>query len=483
MEPIDPGIPKAGAYSPGVKSGDLIEVSGHRCVTVETIEEQTISILEKIKKILETAGSRVSDIVKTTVFLKNMQDFQRMNEIYAKFFRMNGVVDRFPARTTVEIPNLHEKPMLIQIDATAYIETKEKSWKDVVSTPALVIDYNKLKQNIERMAKFAKDNGVVLRPHVKTHKCPEIARMQLEAGANGICVAKVAEAEVFAQNGFDDILIANEIIGLDKIKRLVDLNEKAKVRVALDSHKNVIDLNEAALKGKVILEVLIDVDVGLGRTGVKKPEVALELADMIKELPGLRLVGLMGYEGHLTYLSDFGVKKQQTESCMKKLVEVRDLLNENGHDINYISAAGSGTYMIAAKCPGITEIQPGTYVFWDEHMEKCCPDLFEQALTILATVNNQSKRREFTLDAGSKSVSVADGNPSFKNFPKAKIRTMTEEHGQFKTGRGDKLRIGQKVELLPAHVCPTCNLYDEYHVLKDGEIIDKWKILARGKNY
>ncbi len=140
------------------------------------------------------------------------------------------------------------------------------------------------------------------------------------------------------------------------------------------------------------MEVLIDIDVGLGRTGVKPGEPVLELAKFIKELTNLEPVGFMGYEGHLTYLPDFENKKHQTKLCMKMLVDTRDLLNENGFKIEYITTSGSGTYMIAGKYPGITEIQPGTYPFFDEHMSKCVPN-FEIALTILATINNQTGKK------------------------------------------------------------------------------------------
>ena len=214
--------------------------------------------------------------------------------------------------------------------------------------------------------------------------------------------------------------------------------------------------------------------------------MVLELAEMIKDSPNLKLVGLMGYEGHLTYLADDEIRETQTNECMKKLVDLKNILNNNGHDINYITAAGSGTFMFAGKYPGITEIQPGTYIFWDVHMDKTCPGLFQQALTLLATINNKTTKSAFTLDMGSKSCSVADGYPIFKDYPEeAKMRLFTEEHGQFKARKKirDKLEIGQKLELIPAHVCPSINLYDFFYVKKENEIIDKWKILARGKNY
>ena len=485
-EAISAGLPVAGPYNPGIKVGNIIEISGQAGLPAEGIQEQTRITLENIKKVLTASNAKVSDIVKITIFIKDMKDFQEMNFAYGKFFRTNGVIQKSPARTCIEMANLPIPNMLIEMEATAVVLEEEKSWKDDISTPALVIDYYNLKDNIDKMAKFARDNNVNLRPHVKTHKCPEIARMQVEAGAKGICVSKVAEAEVFVEHGFDDILIANQIIGLDKIQRLVNLNKKARVSVAVDSHKNVLDLNDSASRSNVNLEILIDVDVGLGRTGVKTTQDVVEIADMIKNASNLKLIGIMGYEGHLTYLVDEQLRESQTNACMKKLVGIKDLLNEKGHDINYITAAGSGTYMFAAKYPGITEIQPGTYVFWDLHMNNTIPGLFEQAITILAIINNKTKKNAFTLDMGSKSCSIADGLPKFKdNTELLKMRLLTEEHGQFKAKKKirDNLEIGDKLELIPAHVCPTMNLYDVYYVKKDDKIVDKWKILARGMNY
>jgi len=356
-------------------------------------------------------------------------------------------------------------------------------WKDKVSTPALVIDYDIMKKNIETMAKFARENNVLLRPHVKTHKCPLIGHMQLQAGASGICVAKVGEAEIFAQNGFDDILIANQVVEINQIKRLVDLNKYVKVRICVDSEKNIDDLNKNASKKNVKLEVLLDIDVGLGRNGVKPGgEHALKVANYIKDKSNLSLIGLLGYEGHLTPVVNHEVRKAQTEECMNMIIDTRDLLNNNGFSIDYLTASSSSTYMFSAKCKGITEIQPGTYIFSDSHLTKITNE-FGVAATVLSTVCNHTGNREYTLDAGLKAVTDDKGKPSFKDFPKSRFRVFSEEHSQIKTNPNDTLRIGEKIEIIPSHICTTVNLYDHFTVLKDGEVIAKWDIIARGKNY
>ncbi len=354
------------------------------------------------------------------------------------------------------------------------------SWQNKVSTPALIVDYEILQKNIKYMAKFAAECGVKLRPHIKTHKCPKIAHMQLEAGAEGVCVAKVSEAEVFAASGIKDILIANEIISPEKIQRLLNLNKYTKTMVAVDSKKNVEDLNKFAGKNKVILEVLIDINVGLNRTGLLPGAPALELAQLIAQSPQLRLCGLQAYEGQLTYIKNFEQKEEQAKVIMKTVVETKELIENNGISCETISAGGSGTFMITGKYSGITEIQPGTYVFNDHHINSFVPDL-EIALTVLTTVNNMPAKEIVTLDMGSKSISSDMGMPLFKGYGKSmKVLALTEEHCQCTYGPSCKFKLGEKIEAIPAHVCTTVNLYDYFYVIKDGELIGKWDILARG---
>ncbi|MBD3255029.1 MAG: hypothetical protein GF383_08040 [Candidatus Lokiarchaeota archaeon] len=361
----------------------------------------------------------------------------------------------------------------------------EGNWKDEIPTPALVLNYNIMEDNLRYMADFVKETKVNLRQHIKTAKVPFVAHLQQRmAGeyAKGIAVATVGEAEVYAQCGFDDILIANQVVEISQIRRLMNLTKYLLVRVCVDSKKNILDLNRFAEKYNTKLELLIDVDLGFGRTGVKPGEPTLKMAEIVRELPNLDVVGLQGYEGHLTPQTDYELRKEQTKACMSDLIATRDLMNENGFNIDYLSTSGSGTFMFASKIPGITEIQPGTYVFSDEHVERVVPE-FKPAATVLATVQSNTAKRSFTLDAGLKAVPTGDGRPIIKNYPKSRFRVFSEEHSQFKCGLKETLELGQKVELIPAHICITVNLYDFIHVVKDGEYIGRWPILARGKNY
>jgi D-serine deaminase-like pyridoxal phosphate-dependent protein len=357
----------------------------------------------------------------------------------------------------------------------------DESWKNEIPTPALVLNYDIMRENIKLMADFTKENNVNHRPHVKTHKCPIIGHMQLRAGCKGITVAKVGEAEIFAYSGFEDIFIANQVIDPTHINRLAKLSKYISIKCIVDSKKNILDLNNIAAKNNSKLEVLLDVNLGLGRSGVQPGEPALEMANFIKKTEKLRLVGLFGYEGHLTPMMNLEQKEMMTKECMKMIVDTRDLLNKNGFNINHISTSGSATYMYAAKIDGITEIRPGTYIFSDEHLYRVNP-VFKHAVSILGTVQNQTGKKEFTTDTGTKSIDIGDGKPIFKEYPKNTIRVMNEEHLQFKA-LGANFEVGQKVELIPAHVCASVNLYDYFHVIKNNEYIGKWPILARGKNY
>ncbi|MBD3229612.1 MAG: DSD1 family PLP-dependent enzyme [Candidatus Lokiarchaeota archaeon] len=354
-----------------------------------------------------------------------------------------------------------------------------KKLKDKITTPALVLDIKKLKKNIKTMANFAQSNNINLRPHVKTHKCPKIAEMQVKEGANGITVAKVSEAEVFVDHGFSDILIANEIVCEEKIVKLLNLAKNNEISVAVDSKKNVKDLDRLSKKLQTTLNILVDIDVGLVRTGTKPGEPALELAELVDKAPYLNLKGLMGYEGHLSFIKDEDKKEIETNKCMKKLTDTKELLESNGLKISVISAGGTPTYKYTGKYPGITEIQPGTYVFMDHHYMSMLPE-FELALTVLTTVMSKPMKRMATLDMGSKSI-YNEGYPKFIESNKIKVQVLTEEHCQV-TYRKIDLKIGDKIQAIPPHVCPTVNLYDFYTLIHNDELIGTWEIPARGKN-
>ena len=241
-----------------------------------------------------------------------------------------------------------------------------------LDTPALLIDLELLQHNIDRMAGHLRDRGVAWRPHAKAFKCPAIAHLLRRAGAIGVTVAKVSEAEVMADGGIDDILIAHLVVGPSKVARLAALQRQADVKVTVDHPDHVGPLGRAATAAGVTIGVLVDVDLGMKRTGVATAEAALELARHVSATPGLRFDGLMGYEGHTLMIADPAEKRAAVAAAIAKLLHARDVVEAAGLECRIISAGGSGSYQYTADIPGITEIQAGGGIFACQYYTKVC---------------------------------------------------------------------------------------------------------------
>ena len=231
-----------------------------------------------------------------------------------------------------------------------------------LDTPALCLDIEAVQANITRMADFARQAGVRLRPHAKTHKCPMLAHMQLAAGAIGITCAKLSEAEALVAGGIRDILIANEVIGAAKIARLVNLAAHSDVMVAVDDSANVAELDAAARAKGVRLRVVIEVDIGMQRCGVAPGQPVLDLARQIVASPGLRFEGLMGYEGHTIFTPDPEERRARTVPSVQQLVDSAELVRRAGIPVSIVSGGGTGTHFITGVIPGMTELQVGSYI-------------------------------------------------------------------------------------------------------------------------
>jgi D-serine deaminase-like pyridoxal phosphate-dependent protein len=257
-----------------------------------------------------------------------------------------------------------------------------------IDTPALCLDIEVVEANIRRMADYFRDSPVRLRPHAKTHKCPTLAHMQLEAGAIGITCAKLGEAEVMVTAGIKDVLIANEIVGPSKIARLVNLAAHSKVMVAVDDAGNVADLNAAAQAKGVRLRTLIEVDIGMKRCGVAPGQPVLALAREIVASPGLRFEGIMGYEGHAIFTEDIDERRAKTEESLKDLTDSAELLRREGIPVQIVSSGGTGTHFITGAYDGITELQVGSYITMDDQYRSLPGVEFECALTLRVTVIN-----------------------------------------------------------------------------------------------
>jgi D-serine deaminase-like pyridoxal phosphate-dependent protein len=352
---------------------------------------------------------------------------------------------------------------------------------EALDTPALLLDVDAFERNVAKMAAFFADKPASLRPHSKTHKCPQIALRQVVAGAIGITCAKVSEAEVMARAGVDDILIANQIVGATKIDRLTDLAGQCTLMVAVDDAENVAQLSAASVAKGVRLHVLVEVDIGMGRCGVEAGPAALHLARQVAAAPGLQLEGLMGYEGHLVLIADPTERAAKVRAAFGPLAETAAMLEEDGLPVRIVSGGGTGTYDTTGTLPFVTEVQCGSYVFMDDTYDDVRPE-FEPSLSLLSTVVSRQKPRRIIVDAGLKAMTIELGWPLPLDGEGVSVRHLSEEHGildldesgQFDGGPGAKIRFR------PSHCCTTVNLYDRIHVIQDGKLVDIWPIAARG---
>jgi D-serine deaminase-like pyridoxal phosphate-dependent protein len=348
-----------------------------------------------------------------------------------------------------------------------------------LDTPAIVIDLDVAESNIRRMQDFANENGVSVRPHSKTNKSPYWAWKQVNAGAIGICCAKVGEAEQMAAAGIPEILIPNQIVTQRKIVRLMSVASTTKAIVAVDSEDNVRNLSEAASSFGIELGVVIEINVGMARCGVE-PNEADALAQVIVKAPGLRFDGLMGYEGHTVSARDFEERKTETIRAMDRLLSAAAEVRKAGIPVNVVSAAGTGTYNITGKIDGITELQAGSYIFMDGDYLEVFND-FEPAMTVLTTVISKIGDRA-VLDSGLKSMSIDRGNPYAVGIEGVEVMGLSEEHTKVTlSGDASSLRVGDNVSLRAMHGDTTINVHDYYFCVRDGNLETVAPILGRGK--
>ncbi len=347
-----------------------------------------------------------------------------------------------------------------------------------IDTPSIIVDLNLVEENIKKMQDFANDNNVSMRPHSKTNKSPYWAQKQVNAGAIGICCAKLGEAEMMAEGGIKEILIPNQIVTEQKINRLVEVNKKSKVMVAVENKDNVSNLSNHFENNSMKLSVIIEVNVGMDRCGVELDEI-VDFAQFIIDKPGLEFEGIMGYEGHTVNIDNFEDRVNETTKAMDKLINAKKLLEENGINVNIVSASGTGTYNITSKIPGITELQCGSYIFMDGNYLKIFND-FQPALSLLCTVVSRRDNR-IVIDCGLKSVSMDQGLPEVV-YPKGvKLISLSEEHCKCEIEGDVDLKIGDKVFVRPMHSDTTINLHENYFVHRDGVFDEKVEIVGRGK--
>jgi D-serine deaminase-like pyridoxal phosphate-dependent protein len=352
-------------------------------------------------------------------------------------------------------------------------------------TPAVVIDLDVLERNVEAMASRAREAGVDLRPHAKTHKVCEVGRLQLRAGAVGLTLAKTAEAEVFVDAGFVDLFLAYPVIGEDKARRLLALSDRARIAVGADSVDGAATLGKVFRAASRKLNVLLEIDCGLGRTGVL-PADALRIAAQIAELPGLRLCGVFTHAGQAYLAESAEAAASVGKSEGASAVDVARELRRAGHSIEVISIGSTPTAKAGMRVPGVTECRPGTYVYNDASqvsIGSCSRE--ECALTVVATVVSVPARDRAVLDAGSKTLSSdplwpKPGGHGWLAGRESRIARLNEEHGVIAVAAGESYRVGERVAILPNHACIVSNLHDSIYAARQGRIEAIWRVAARG---
>ena len=348
-----------------------------------------------------------------------------------------------------------------------------------VTTPALLLDLDVARRNIDTMARRFDELPAKLRPHIKVHKSIELARMTVDAGAVGVACATAWEAIVMARGGIADVLIANQVVQRDKVAAVAELARDHRITVAVDDVRNVEQLAWAAANAGSGLELLIELDVGMGRCGVRTQEEALPIAERIAELPALSLRGIQAYEGHCMREPDRDKRIRDAGEANEKAVAAADFLQERGHPIADISGGGTGTYFITGAHPRITEVQSGSYALWDCFRGTLVPGGFEVAMTVLGTVISR-QGNTVVLDCGRKAVGIDFVTPPLVDYPDAEIREYAEEHCLADFPGPPPLDLGDTAEVMGGYAPTTVNLHDVFHVIEDGVVTDIWPVNPRG---
>src|SRR5262245_9161844 len=352
-------------------------------------------------------------------------------------------------------------------------------------TPSVLVDLDILERNVRAMQERARGAGVKLRPHAKTHKSPEVGRLQLLAGASGLTLAKTSEAEVFAALGFDDVFVGYPVYGADKARRLLDLSDRIRLRVGVDSEAGAKSLGDVFHAAGRRLPVRLKIDCGYHRVGVA-PEKAVEIAQRIAELPGLSFDGVFthGGQGYAGRTPEEVAEAGHVEG--RVVAEAAEAIRAAGLPVEDVSLGSTPTVRSALSERGVTECRPGTYVYNDfsqATLGSC--SLEDCAMTILATVVSVPAADRAVLDAGSKTVSTDPLRPSGGGHGailgrKSRIARLSEEHGVIEVVPGETFRVGERVRVLPNHACIVSNLHDRLVAVRDGRVEGQITVAARG---
>jgi D-serine deaminase-like pyridoxal phosphate-dependent protein len=367
---------------------------------------------------------------------------------------------------------------------------KGKLLKEDIPTPALIVDLDKLESNISKMSAYLKAQGRGFRPHAKTHKCSEIALRCVQAGAVGSCAAKIGEAEVLAARGVKGLLLTTAMVGRHRVERAIRLSSKHPDTIfSVDNAQNVTDLNEAAKAAGKKVRVAVDLAVS-SRTGITPGEPAVGLVEHITKQSHLDFQGIQAYAGHCAHILGFENRKKGSEEAMGRAVETRRMLEKKGIACNWLSGGSTGTYNIDSHIDGITEIQPGSFLFMDIDYNRIggkdtgtVYQDFANSLTVLATAYSKPSDDFVILDAGLKAFSTDKPfPPEAREIEGAKYAFAGDEHGKLDVrSAAKKVNLGDRVELVIPHCDPSVNLYDKMIVVRGQQVEAVWAVDARGK--
>ena len=355
-----------------------------------------------------------------------------------------------------------------------------------IDTPALVIELDKFESNLKIMADYCAQQKINLRPHAKTHKSLEVAALQIDRGAVGICCQKVSEAEIFVAGGIQDVFITNELVGSKKISRLVNLAKQARISVCVDNAQNIRSLSAAAQQSRIDLNVFLEVDIGGGRCGVAPGKPTLEMVRTIDNTPYLNFQGLQVYHGKAQHIRSFSDRRDAISQSLETVLDILNEIEASEFLCPVISGAGTGSYLFEAGSGIYTELQCGSYIFMDADYGSILSaqgnnllDSFENSLFVLTSVMSKPSSMNAVCDAGLKAHSIDSGLPTVSKRPSILYRHASDEHGVLEDKEGS-LSLGDKLYLVPGHCDPTVNLHDWYVGVRNGLVESIWPVSARG---
>ncbi len=373
------------------------------------------------------------------------------------------------------------------IDEIADSDIGKSKWD--LDSPALCVDLDKMEQNIKKVHTRLKDTPVKVRPHIKTHKCPAIAKMQLAAGAIGVSAAKLGEVEVMLNNGIENVLMTGVNVTAPKINRAMALRKKYKGFIqAIDNPQNAKDMQDAAKAAGIVADVVMDINV-IQRSGVLPGAPAIALAQMIDKMPNLKFRGILAYDGIATHVVGFKARKEFNSKNLEPVVETYDKLKASGLNLEIFSGGSTGTYDMMQDIPGFTDVQVGSYVFMDrqyieiggEKNEKVFDD-FAPSLTVLATIINMSYPKRIITDSGAKAFTLNQPPAIVIGEPDFVYNAGSDEYGTITFEKANKsYKIGDKLEMIVPHCDPIVNEYDFIYGIRKDKVESILPILARGK--